>query len=215
MSVDPRTERRERVVLVALVAFGLFNTAAYIALRYFVFGLYSVPTNSMAPTLQAGDHFIAYKPIDRQHLQRGEIVTFYLPDKETEYVKRIVAIPGDTVQMRDGVLVLNGQPVMMEAAGRFQVSEAPGLSAYFATRLVEHLAPGEAHYIIDINTNGSGDNTREMTLPPERYFMLGDNRDNSNDSRFNVGFVPAERIIGRLVLVYWNTNLHSLTGRRP
>lgn len=217
MFTDPKIQRRERRILFALVALATFNTPAFIVLAYYAFHFhfYTVPSNAMAPALQAGDYFADFTLIDRRHLRRGEVVTFYRPTVKEMFVKRIVGLPGDTVQMRHGVVNLNGKPVVTEDAGSFRLRTTSGKPGLRCKRLIEHLAPGEAHYVIDLNPNGPGDNTGPTMVTPGHYFVLGDNRDASNDSRFDLGLVAADNVRGRLVTVVWNSDLQSLARRRP
>jgi signal peptidase I len=190
-----------------------------------------VPSGSMEPTLMIGDEIAAAKyaygygrysapigviPINGRVLdsppERGDIVVFALPrDPKQTYVKRLIALPGETVQMRGGQLYINGQQVERRPAGR--VTLAVGGVQVPATRYVETLPNGRSHDIIKA-PNGALDDTEVFTVPPGHYFMMGDNRDNSLDSRVSpdeggVGFVPAENLIGRVSRVLFSITPYS------
>ena len=149
--------------------------------------------------------------------ERGDVVVFRHPVSGRDFIKRLIGLPGETVQVKDGVLHINGQPVQVEPAGTFEETAGPqgpqGLRPRCANgpvgdggtcikdRLVETLPNGVSHGILNIAMQGS-DNTPVYTVPEGHYFFMGDNRDNSSDSRFQaitggVGFVPFENLVGR------------------
>ncbi len=179
-----------------------------------------VPSGSMEPTLMIGDEIAAAKyaygygrysapvgviPLKGRILdhapERGDIVVFALPrDPSETYVKRVIGLPGDRIQLRNGELFINGVQVPRRPVGAVTVAlggvNVPGME------YVETLPNGRSHDIIKI-ANGPLDDTPMFTVPPGDYFMMGDNRDNSLDSRVSpeaggVGFVPAENLIGRV-----------------
>jgi len=187
-----------------------------------------VPSGSMEPTLMIGDQIAATKyaygygpysfpfaviPMHGRVLEsppeRGDIVVFALPrDPKRAYVKRLIGLPGDRIQMRRGELFINGERVERRPGQRVTVTigdmRMPG------TRYVETLPNGRTHDIIKV-ARGPLDDTEVFAIPQRHYFMMGDNRDNSIDSRVSpeddgVGFVPAENLIGRV-----NRVLFSLT----
>ncbi|WP_138934598.1 signal peptidase I [Roseovarius arcticus] len=148
---------------------------------------------------------------------RGDIIVFRHPVNHKDFIKRLIGMPGDTVQMKDGVLHLNGEAVQLEDAGSFDETYEPqgsmksrprcengvvgegGLCA--KSRQIETLPGGHAHSILNIDDQRS-DDTGVFTVPEGHYFFMGDNRDNSTDSRYaqtvgGVGFVPYENLIGR------------------
>ncbi|MFY9240167.1 MAG: signal peptidase I [Roseovarius sp.] len=149
--------------------------------------------------------------------KQGDIIVFRHPVNGTDFIKRVVGMPGDKVQVKEGVLHLNDVPVGLEDAGNFEeVFEAQGPlrsrprcengvvgegASCLKSRQIETLPNGESHAILNI-TNQRSDNTGVFTVPEGHYFFMGDNRDNSTDSRFppqvrGVGFVPYENLIGR------------------
>jgi len=179
-----------------------------------------VPSGSMEPTLMVGDEIAAAKyaygygryssPVGvipfkgrilEQPPERGDIAVFALPrDPSQTYVKRVIGLPGDRVQMRGGLLYINGTAVPRRAVGPVTMM-AEGMPVR-AVRYVETLPNGRAHDIVTIPGGPLGD-TPEFVVPPAHYFMMGDNRDNSLDSRVEpteggVGFVPADNLIGRV-----------------
>jgi len=180
-----------------------------------------VPSGSMEPTLMVGDEIAAAKyaygysrfsvpfgltpdfrgRILAQPPERGDVVVFALPrDPSQVYVKRVIGLPGDRVQMKDGTLYLNGKAVPRRPAGAVSIS-LDGRRVQ-GTTYVETLPNGRSHDIIKLAA-GPLDDTGEFVVPDHCYFMMGDNRDNSLDSRVSpaeggVGFVPAENLIGRV-----------------
>ena len=196
-----------------------------------------IPSGSMKDTLLIGDFLFVNKmaygysqyscpfsacPITGRILggepERGDVVVFRHPVNGTDFIKRLIGLPGDTVQMKNGVLFLNGKEVPQEPAGVFEeIYEKQGPMGQLprcengpvgeggictSSRFVETLPEGTQHNILNIDANGFADNTDVFTVPAGHYFFMGDNRDNSQDSRFGqavggVGFVPAEFLIGR------------------
>jgi signal peptidase I len=137
--------------------------------------------------------------------ERGDIVVFRLPkDDSTDYIKRVIGLPGDRIQMIDGVLQINGQPVKRERTDDFVETEE-GRTTRVA-RWRETLPNGVTYTTLDLQPNGFYDNTPVYTVPAGHYFMMGDNRDNSTDSRVlsQVGYVPFENIIGRAQIVFFS-----------
>jgi signal peptidase I len=210
-----------------------------------LFRLFDIPANSMAPTLPVNSYVIASHlsygysrysfsffslPIKGRWCwsscslpKRGDAVVFRLPrDHKTFYVKRIVGLPGDRIQMINGVLNINGEPVKRERAGEWSdpdFQKCGTASGQLAVPLYQELLPDAKPFLTQkvsevckLYRNEAADNTEVFQVPDGNYFMLGDNRDNSNDSRFGaagngggnvplngVGYVPLELILGRVV----------------
>ncbi|TPN77645.1 signal peptidase I [Mesorhizobium sp. CU2] len=212
------------LVLVALASYG-----AAFAIRTFLFQPFSMPSGSMEPTLQVGDYFFASKyaygygrysaplgvlPIDGRVLgslpKRGDVVVFRpRTDTDTDYVKRIVGLPGDRIQMIDGRLHINQVAVKLEDLGEYSTDEIRS-----ARLQRETLPEGVSYLVIDYTASSAGDDTPEIVVPAGEYFMLGDNRDNSDDSRFAMGTVPYANLVGKAVRLFWNSNGVNYTARQ-
>jgi signal peptidase I len=181
-----------------------------------------VPSGSMEPTLLIGDALLASKypygygtaslPIQLnlpetgrvfgEMPKRGDVVVFRWPgDNSQAWVKRVVGLPGDRIQMRQGQLFINDRPASLKPDGLGEAEDDNGGSEP-AYRFIETLPGGVSHAIYKLRDNGRLDNTREVTVPPEHLFVMGDNRDNSADSRVpvregGVGLLPVDNLIGR------------------
>jgi signal peptidase I len=185
---------------------------------------YHVPSSSMVPTLLTGDQFVAAKyaygysryssPIDLmpdvsgrllgKEPRRGDVVVFRLPrDPSTTYVKRLVGLPDDRIQMKGGRLYINDAIVPRRLVGAF-IGDAGERNT--STLYVETLPGGREHEIVEMSDADRHDDTPVFVVPARHYFMMGDNRDNSVDSRIaiangGVGFVPEDNLVGRADLV--------------
>lgn len=175
--------------------------------------VYSIPSKSMEPTLMVGDfmftdprYFLHHEP------QRGDIAVFRYPRIPTvDSVKRIVGLPGDRIALRAGRLLINGMPVELRRVEDFDLPDEQG-PAYGRARpshleqYVETLPDGRSCRIVLRDKDGSIENTPEITVPPEHYFVLGDNRDDSANSRISsaIGFVPHANLIARPKFLYWS-----------
>ncbi len=235
-----------KTVVYALVIAGLFRT---LLLQPFW-----IPSESMKDTLLIGDFLFVNKmaygysryscpfaacpitgriklPLVSGDPQRGDVVVFRHPVNGEDYIKRLIGLPGDKVQVKNGVLFINGTEAPQEPAGVFQeVFEAQGSMGNSPRcsnapvgeggicekqRSVETLPNGIKHDVLNIDVNGPADNTDVFTVPEGQYFFMGDNRDNSMDSRFSqsvggVGFVPAEYLIGRADRIMFSSAGSSL-----
>jgi signal peptidase I len=242
-----RTSRKERrggflrlIVEVLLIAW---------VIRSFVFAPFNIPSGSMLPALYIGDYVMVSKwpygfsrysfpwgfpsfdgRIFGSLPERGDIVVFRAPGTEEDFVKRVVGLPGDTVAVQGGMLIVNGRAIPREQAGTF----AMPISANSPCRVVpgatpmtgqtdrsepaclypvyrETLPDGRTYQVIDQVSNPRVDEIAPIRVPAGHVFLMGDNRDDSLDSRFTVreggiGFVPVENLIGRASFIFWSTN---------
>ena len=169
----------------------------------FSFGIPGVESFKIGPMPFDGRVFFAEPP------KRGDVAVFKLPkDNETDYIKRVIGLPGDRIQMRDGVLFINGEAVKKEFIGDYSNDDGRAFS-YGHDKIPmyrETLPNGVSYEVLDAEPKGAADNTIEFQVPPDRYFMMGDNRDNSQDSRYSdvVGFVPYENFVGRADLIFFS-----------
>ena len=218
-----------KTVVYALLIAGVFRTL--------FFQPFWIPSESMKDTLLIGDFLFVNKmaygyskyscpfaicPISGRIFasepKRGDVVVFRHPVSNQDYVKRLIGLPGDKIQVSAGVLFINGAEAPQVAAGTFEevmepqgsmqerprCENAPVGDGAMCTRsrFRETLPNGVEHDVLNILANGPGDNTEIYTVPEGNYFFMGDNRDNSSDSRFaqtagGVGMLPAEYLIGR------------------
>jgi signal peptidase I len=222
MSVSTEGKRREgglaeggRVVLHALLIALVIQTL--------LFRLFNIPSGSMKATLLIGDYLFVSKysygyshyslplspPLFSGRIfgsapERGDVVVFRPPtDDSTDYIKRVIGLPGE-IKMIDGLLHINSVPVERERVGDFIDDENGG--AERVRRWRETLPNGVTYESLDLEDNGSLDNTEEYVVPPGHYFMMGDNRDNSIDSRVlsAVGYVPFENLVGKAQMIFFS-----------
>jgi signal peptidase I len=196
-----------------------------VVVRTVLFQPFNIPSGSLIPTLLIGDYLFVSKysygyskhsipfspPVFSGRLmgsepKRGDIAVFKLPkDNSTDYIKRVIGLPGDKIKVIGGVLHINGKPVQRQQAEDYQTVDEWG-RATAVPRYRETLPDGAAYYTIELKGDrGYYDNTDEYTVQPGHYFMMGDNRDNSTDSRdASVGQVPAENLVGRAEIIFFS-----------
>lgn len=192
----------------ALVSIAVLPLIAAIALRTFVFQLFDIRSTAMAPNLMIGDYLIVSKSAYRfAEPERGDVVV--LRWKDHDYVKRIAGLPGDRIQMTSGVLGINDKDVVLLRLGTVVVAADSG-EPETLTLYRETLPDGRSYTVANQAEDGPFDNTDVFTVPPGRYFVLGDNRDESNDSRADLGYIPRAAIEGQVWRKYWNGRTHRL-----
>jgi signal peptidase I len=193
-----------------------------IGIRTIAFEPFNIPSGSMIPTLLVGDYLFVSKysygysrfslpmapPLFSGRIfgslpARGDVAVFIMPSNHSlDYIKRIVGLPGDRVQMKGGQLFINGEQVPREAKGQY-VADDRGhetLSSLYR----EALPGGKTHDILKQFDTGPYNNTEEYHVPEGFVFAMGDNRDNSADSRADVGFVPLENLVGRAEFIFFS-----------
>lgn len=198
-------------------------------LRTFIFQPFHIPSGSMAPGLVKGDYIITSKfsvgfgkyaatplpfPVSKgrlfeRELKRGDVIVFRPEGDNKNFIKRVIGLPGDQVQMKLGLLYLNGQRLPAETSGTYDYSNSHG-NVEVGNLLIETLPGGRTQTVLDTQ-NSPLDGTEVRTVPAGYYFMMGDNRDHSYDSRVTVaeggaGLVPKENIIGRAEVVLLSVN---------
>ncbi|WP_159710546.1 signal peptidase I [Geminicoccus flavidas] len=192
-----------------------------LVVRTFLFEPFNIPSGSMKPTLLVGDYLFVSKyaygysrwsfpwgivPFSGRVFgslpERGDVAVFKRPGENVDYIKRVVGLPGDRVQMRGGRLFINGDEVPQEPAGTFSDLHEGSVAMYRET-----LPGGRVHNILDRYPDGPMDDTQEFLVPEGHVFMMGDNRDNSQDSRDpSLGYVPLENLVGRAEILFFSTD---------
>jgi signal peptidase I len=197
-----------------------------IIVRIFFYQPFNIPSGSMKDTLLVGDYLFVSKlsygysrysfpfglvPFNGRIFgaqpKRGDVVVFKLPrDTEKDYIKRIMGLPGDEIFVRNGIVYINGTAVPRERAGSYNGPEEEGRPI---ARYKETLPNGVSYHVLDAGPDERFDNTQVFVVPPGHYFVMGDNRDNSIDSRespqrFGVGFVPYENLVGRAEVIFFS-----------
>jgi signal peptidase I len=216
---------------------------AVVLFRSFIFAPFYIPSESMLPRLVNGDYLLLAKwpygysarslpfgvPLlpEKRVLasdpERGDVVVFKAPAHfEQDWIKRVIGLPGDTLQMKGGQLWLNNQPVPKVKIADFEVAVSPNTSCY-ASRFMakradgqdvcrETLPGGRSYEVLDLISNYPKDDTEPFIVPEGHVFLMGDNRDNSEDSRFpadpagGIGIVPIDNLLGRATVMMWSTD---------
>jgi signal peptidase I len=200
------------IVLAGLIA---------IIIRSVFYEPFNIPSGSMKPNLLIGDYLFVSKfeygysrysfpfglaPIEDRIFgsepERGDVIVFKLPSNPRDnYIKRVIGLPGDTVQVRNGRLYINNQLIPREEVDTIQID-----TGGFATQYLQTLPNGVEFFIWENTDRGRHDNTPRFTVPEGQFFVMGDNRDNSEDSRSKVGFIPYENIVGEASFIFFSTN---------
>ncbi|MDF7775327.1 signal peptidase I [Sphingomonas sp. AOB5] len=251
-TVDPLAPEKPQSEWRDLASFLLKLAIVVFIVRSFIFSPFSIPSESMLPRLLIGDYLFITKwnygyskhslpfsiPLIPGRVfpgtpERGDVVVFKAPPQNnTDWIKRVIGLPGDTVQMRDGQLILNGKAIPKEPIADFVLPISPNFTAEKCgdfidkndptlcriPRFRETLPNGKSYEVLDqgmqtcfIPTRVCPDNTDLYTVPAGSVFLMGDNRDDSADSRFphsqqGIGYVPMENLQGKAVLSFWSTD---------
>lgn len=198
-----------------------------LVLRTFLFQPFNIPSGSMKPTLLIGDYLFVSKfsygfskhsfplspdlfdgrVLQFSEPQRGDVVVFKFPgDNSTDYIKRVIGLPGDKVEMRSSVVYINDVAVPRAQNGTYtDEGNRRTVPVWMETQ-----GNGKNYATIDTQPGDRHDNTPAITVPDDSYFVMGDNRDNSSDSRYDVGFMPAENLVGKAQIIFL-----SLKDRTP
>ena len=192
-------------------------------LDHFFFSLFYIPSSSMEPTLLIGDRIIVSKysygygkhsfpfspPIINKKIfykepKRGDLVVFKTPvDNRTDYIKRLIGLPGDKIRFEKGIIFLNGSEIKKKIL--LNTKNRCGPFDYEYEYFLEELPNGVKH-VVAYKAKNSFKNFFEYIVPKDHYFLVGDNRDCSNDSRFDVGYVKKENLIGKAQLIIFSND---------
>lgn len=216
--------KRKSAGIVETVKTIFYAMVIAIGIRTVAFEPFNIPSGSMVPTLLVGDYLFVSKysygysrfslpfglPLFSGRIfgdlpKRGDVAVFKLPrDNSTDYIKRIIGLPGDHIRVVRGVLNINGVPAARTPAGNF--TDDSGGAPIIKGAFTEQLPDGPQHMILKETDEGWPNNTQDYVVPPGNIFAMGDNRDNSQDSRFlnAVGFVPLENLVGRAEFIFFS-----------
>jgi signal peptidase I len=221
--VSDRADKKQQSALWENIKVIIQALLLAMVIRTVFFQPFTIPSGSMMPTLLVGDYIFVNKfaygyskyslpfspdlfdgRIFGNEPDRGDVIVFRLPtDTDVDYIKRVVGLPGDRIQVTNGVLHINGEAVPRQPNGGFTSDYRldPGSDVPIFRETLDN---GVSYDTLDQVPNSRGDDTREFIVPEGHYFFMGDNRDNSLDSRFDVGFVPAENLIGRASVIFFS-----------
>jgi len=215
------TKKESKFAFISTLAIALFCAGV---VRSFLFEPFHIPSSSMKPTLLIGDYVFVSKysygysrysfplgfdifegRIFQSTPKRGDVVVFRLPtDPRINYIKRLIGLPGDKIQVRKGVVFINDEEVKKTADGFFVDDDA--LIRTEIKQSIENLPEGKKFKTLDQINGSPQDDTGIYEVPYGHYFMMGDNRDNSQDSRFltQVGYVPEENLVGKATIIFFS-----------
>ena len=193
-------------------------------IRTFILQPFTIPSGSMLPNLLVGDYLFVSKysygysryslPFSPNIIkdrifarlpERGDVVVFRLPnDTDVDYIKRVIGLPGDKIQIKNGLIYLNDEEVSITNYN----DNYKYFTQYNKNTLKNEILDGKSHLVLDLETGSLGDNTGIYRVPNDHYFMMGDNRDNSLDSRFidQVGYIPFENFVGRAEFLFFSSD---------
>ncbi len=217
----------EKGELGELAKTALLAVVIALLIRTFLFEPFNIPSTSMKPTLLVGDYLFVYKPsygysrysfpfglapiegrMWGKEPERGDIIVFALPKAGINLIKRLVGLPGERIQVKKGRLYINGEIVPRQFVRVFDEDKGPAEGMVKTYEYLETLPGGVVHTIYEEGDDKTYDDTEEYTVPEDHYFMMGDNRDNSQDSRVQemAGYVPFEYFVGRADFLFFSTN---------
>ncbi len=200
--------------------------AIFIALliRSFIFEPFNIPSGSMKPNLLVGDFIFVSKysygfskhslpfsiplipgKIFSNTPERGDVVVFKTPqNNRTDYIKRVIGLPGDKIEIKNGIIFINGSEILRKKLNDF--IDTDNKTSNKRVRMYNEYFYNKEINILDITDNGIADNTQLFNVPENHFFVMGDNRDNSQDSRFisTVGFVPYENLVGKAQFIFFS-----------
>jgi signal peptidase I len=228
MSVAGEHKKSSEGGFLELIKIVLHAVIIAVVVRTLLFQPFNIPSGSLIPTLLIGDYIfvskysygysrysIPFSPdlfsgrIWAAEPKRGDIAVFKTPkDNSTDYIKRVIGLPGDRIQMKEGILYINGEAVKREPAGTEDIYDPFG-RAVQVPLYYETLPNGVRHLVMESDgDDGYYDNTQEYVVPPGHFFMMGDNRDNSTDSRVlnEVGYVPFENFVGKAQVIFFSVD---------
>ena len=200
--------------------------AIFIALliRSFIFEPFNIPSGSMKPNLLVGDFIFVSKysygfskhslpfsipliptKIFSNTPERGDVVVFKTPENNrTDYIKRVIGLPGDKIEIKNGIIFINGSEILRKKLNDF--IDTDNKTSNKRVRMYNEYFYNKEIAILDITDNGIADNTQLFNVPENHFFVMGDNRDNSQDSRFigTVGFIPYENLVGKAQFIFFS-----------